>query len=74
MKVELRREKTIESGNVKVVKEINIIRIMDMIPQKKVIAFTHEAGAIVLWEGVAYDEAGQWTDTDVANRIKLLYD
>ena len=74
MKVTLRREKIIESNNAKIVTEITVTRLIDMLAQKQVVALTSEAGAIVLWEGVAYDEIGQWTDTDVADRIKLLYD
>jgi hypothetical protein len=28
---------------------------------------------ITLWEGSAYDAIGQWTDTDVTNRLNELY-
>jgi len=74
MKITLRREKIIESGNVKVIQEITIFRIIDMLFEKKVVVLTHELGDIVLWEGEAYDSIGQWTDKDVSERIKLLYD
>ena len=28
---------------------------------------------IILWEGEDYDAIGQWTDTDVVDRIKKIY-
>lgn len=28
---------------------------------------------ILLWEGAAYDAIGQWTETDVINRLKEIY-
>jgi hypothetical protein len=74
MIVTLRRQKTIASGEVKVIQELNITRLIDLIEHKKVIALTKEVDTIILWEGEAYDSIGQWTDTDVAERIKLLYD
>jgi hypothetical protein len=74
MKITLRREKIIESGKVKVIQELNITRLIDMIDHKKVIALTKELITITLWEGEAYDSIGQWTDKDVADRIKSLYD
>jgi hypothetical protein len=74
MKITLRREKIIESGEVKVIQELNITRLIDMIDHKKVIALTKELITITLWEGAAYDSIGQWTDKDVSDRIKSLYD
>ena len=74
MKITLRREKIIESGKVKVIQELNITRLIDMVDHKKVIALTKELITITLWEGEAYDSIGQWTDKDVSDRIKSLYD
>lgn len=28
---------------------------------------------VTLWQGAEYDAIGQWSDTDVINRIKELY-
>jgi len=42
---------------------------------KKVVkAFVEELDeAVVLWQGAAYDAAGQWTDSDVEARLTELY-
>jgi hypothetical protein len=75
---------TIDLGSKKVVREIpainieiskiEILSIEDSAVEKKVTAKTKGlTGQIVLWEGAAYDAIGQWTDTDVANRIKEIY-
>jgi len=54
--------------------EVIIDRMVDEPAQKRVVAFTANGlGAITLWEGAAYDTIGQWTDTDVANRIREIY-
>ena len=58
---------------IQTISEITINEITDNSEIKMVRAFTKEAGVIVLWEGDAYDTIGQWTDTDVANRIKEIY-
>jgi hypothetical protein len=74
----------IDLGGKKVVKEIparnievskiEIMSIEDSAVTKKVVAKVKGfPGQIVLWEGEAYDAIGQWTDTDVANRIKEIY-
>lgn len=28
---------------------------------------------VILWEGSEYDAIGQWTDTDIKNRLKQLF-
>ena len=45
------------------------------LPKKKIVrAFVEEIeGPITLWEGAAYDAAGQWTDSDVQARLTQLY-
>lgn len=58
------------------VKNIDKITIASMydFPERKIVqANTREIGVIVLWEGAEYDAIGQWTDTDVINRINELY-
>ena len=57
----------------KAVDQITIFSIQDFPSRKLVQANTREIGVIVLWEGDAYDTIGQWTDTDVINRINELY-
>lgn len=52
---------------------INIELIVDYSSAKRIQAQTKEIGIIVLWEGAAYDAIGQWTDTDVINRVTELY-
>lgn len=67
-KVVLQEEKSIT------ISELTVTRVVDL-PKKKVAkAFVNEFNnPIILWEGAAYDAAGQWTDTDVQNRLKELY-
>jgi hypothetical protein len=55
------------------VSEITINEVIDNSAMKIVRAFTREVGVITLWEGDAYDAIGQWTDTDVINKINELY-
>ena len=45
------------------------------LPKKKIVrSFVEEIeGPITLWEGSAYDAAGQWTDSDVQARLTQLY-
>ena len=52
---------------------INIDLVIDFSEAKKVQAQTKEIGIITLWEGADYDAVGQWTDTDVINRVTELY-
>jgi hypothetical protein len=52
--------------------EITIRELKDLPEQKRVEAYTNEIGVVVLWEGEAYDAIGQWTDTDVINKLKSL--
>ena len=52
--------------------EITVLEIKDLPEIKRVEAITKELGIILLWEGEAYDAIGQWTDTDVINKLKSL--
>ena len=53
---------------------ITIISILDNSKAKKVVAnLKGYPGKVTLWEGEAYDAIGQWTDADVANRLKEIY-
>lgn len=56
------------------ISSVEILYIKDDSANKKVIATAKQPiGEIILWEGAAYDAIGQWTDTDVQNRINELY-
>ena len=74
MKIEFTTEKRIvtKPEEVKVVKEITIITINDNYLMRRVTALTKEAGSLTLWSESDYDAVGQWTDTDVQNRITEL--
>ena len=52
---------------------INVNLRVDYPEAKRVQAQTKEIGVITLWSGSAYDAIGQWTDTDVINRIYEMY-
>ena len=67
-KVVLQEEKS------KTVTTLTVTRLVDL-PKKKVVrAFVEELDEpVVLWEGEAYDAAGQWTDSDVEARLTELY-
>jgi cyanophycinase-like exopeptidase len=56
----------------KTVEEVTVVEVVDNSEAKSVKAFTQEFGIIYLWEGDAYDAIGQWTDTDVLNRISEI--
>ena len=56
----------------KTVEEVTIMQLVDNPDTKTVRAMTMELGMLTLWEGVEYDAIGQWTDTDVMNKIKSL--
>lgn len=57
----------------KTINKITIQRMVDLPKQKKVMVFTEELGQIVLWENAQYNSIGQWTDTQVIERIQELY-
>ena len=64
---------TVVSERKKTVSQITIDEVVDSANRKTITAMTKEVGRIVLWKDAAYDAIGQWTDTDVTNRIKELY-
>lgn len=76
MKITLQNPKKVvlQEEKSKTVSTLTVTRVVDL-PKKKIVrAFVEEVdGAITLWEGAAYDAAGQWTDTDVQNRLVQLY-
>jgi hypothetical protein len=67
-KIVLQEEKS------KTVTKLTVNRVVDLPKQKVVRCFCEELDeAVVLWEGAAYDAAGQWTDADVQARLTALY-
>lgn len=63
------------AGNVDVViDKIEISEMIDNIYKKQVeVICRNHPVRIILWEGASYDAIGQWTDTDVTNRVLELY-
>ena len=60
---------TVNSGTT-----IEIVSIMDNPTKKTVTAYiVGKPYNVILWEGAAYDNIGQWTDADVQARIIQLF-
>lgn len=57
----------------KTLTEFNVVEMLDSPTRKIVEVSTQEIGRIILWKDDEYDSIGQWTDTDVVNRLKQLY-
>jgi len=76
MKITLQNPKKVvlQEEKSKTVSTLTVTRVVDL-PKKKIVrAFVEEIdGPITLWEGAAYDAAGQWTDSDVQARLTQLY-
>lgn len=67
------KEYVIKEAVKKTLSNITIEYVRDY-PEKKIIsAYTEQLGNIILWSGADYDLIGQWTDTDVINRIKTIF-
>jgi len=66
------KEVTVVQEVKKIVSAITVFEITDSQESKVVRANTLELGSLVLWQGSTYDSIGQWTDTDVHNRILEL--
>lgn len=64
---------TIVAEKKKSLDKLTIEQMVDFPRRKVVVAITSELGRIRLWQGAEYDAIGQWTDTDVVNRIQELY-
>ena len=65
-------EKIIPSKT-KTINEIEIVSMIDLPEQKKVIINTIELGPLELCTGDEYTQIGQWTDNDVENAILQKY-
>lgn len=57
----------------KTIEKVTVLEIVDLPSKKQVIAKTQELGSIILWKDAEYDAIGQWTDTDVVNKLNELY-
>lgn len=58
----------------KTISTITVQRVVDLPKQKVVKVFIAELDEpVILWEGAAYDDAGQWTDADVLSKLTQLY-
>lgn len=67
------KEVVIVKERKKTFSEINVKDIVDNPNLKTVTAFIDELGFVVLWKDAEYDAIGQWTDSDVINKLKLMY-
>jgi hypothetical protein len=67
-------EAVIIERRTKTVEKLTVRSIVDFPVEKRVSAQIKELGEpVILWSGDAYDAIGQWTDTDVQNRLNELY-
>lgn len=57
----------------KSIDKVTVLEISDFPSRKHVMVKTKELGLITLWKDAEYDAIGQWTDTDVQNKINELY-
>jgi len=55
------------------VEKITIVEVVDNPSRKIVWATTKEVGKVILWKDADYDAIGQWTDSNVSNRVIELY-
>jgi len=55
------------------VDSITITSMTDNPVNRTVYVTTNIHGRVLLWEAAEYDAVGQWTDQDVIDRIKEIY-
>jgi len=76
MKINLSQPKeiTIVEKKTKTVQELTIERTVDIPKARIVRCFIQELREpVILWEGDDYDQIGQWTDSDVEDRLKEIF-
>jgi hypothetical protein len=56
----------------KTITKVEITEVVDDFKRKIITAKTNEFGSIILWKDEDYVTIGQWTDTDVINKIKSI--
>jgi hypothetical protein len=54
------------------ISELIIIRVIDEPGKRIARAMINGFRTLVLWQGDEYTNAGQWTDTDVINRVREI--
>ena len=53
---------------------VTVQRLIDLPTQKKVVAYLQGINEpVILWQGSEYDAIGQWTDSNVSDKIISLY-
>lgn len=63
--------KTIGGINI-TTKKVVVTEMIDNPSDKTVTVITNNNTSYLLWKGPAYDTIGQWTNTDVTNRLREL--
>ena len=64
---------TINIGSTtKIVKDVEIVSMVDEVINKKVIVAISGGSFYTLWEGAAYDAIGNWTNEQAIARLKEL--
>lgn len=68
------RKIVIQEERSKNIETLTVVRVVDLPQQKMVRCFLDEIDEpVVLWEGEAYDTIGQWTDSDVTERLSEIF-
>lgn len=76
LKVDLNKENTVEikPAETTTFSSLTVSRMVDYPTRKQVIVYVREfVDPILLWEGEKYDNIGEWTNADVEERLKELY-
>ena len=63
---------TISPAITTTVESVDVALMTDFPMEKRVCAQLKQGGNHLLWEGDAYDAAGQWTDADVEARLREI--
>ena len=64
---------TVQPARTVTATSVTVGRLVDNPSEKRVVAFIRELGnPLVLWEGDAYDSAGDWTQAQADAKIKAL--
>lgn len=64
---------TVQPARTVTATSVTVGRLVDNPGEKRVVAFIRELGnPLVLWEGDAYDAAGDWTQAQANAKIKAL--
>ena len=65
---------TVQAAKTVTVTEITVNRVVDNPAKQIVVAFIEQLNEpVILWSGETYVSIGQWTDTDVVNRLTAIY-